>query len=50
MFFIALDLDRKDHNLIKSYVERFNLNGNGNTGGVDFGSACGDDDVYVCNM
>ena len=49
-FFIALHLDPKDHNLIDSYVERLNLNGNNNNGGVDFGSACGNDDGCVSTM
>ena len=52
-FLNALDLDPKDHNLIKSYVERLNLNGNGDNGdngGIDFGSACSDDDGHVSTM
>ena len=49
-FLIALDLDPKDHNLIKSYMERLNLNGNGNNDGVEFGNACCDDDGYVSTV
>ena len=49
-FFIALELDPKDHNLIDSYMERLNLNWNGNNGGVDFGSACGNDDGHISTV
>ena len=35
MFSIALDLDPNDHNLIKSYTEKLDLNRNDNDGGDD---------------
>ena len=49
-FLIALDLDPIDHNLIKSHMERLNLNGDGNNYGIDFDSACGDDDEFFSTV
>ena len=49
-FIITLDSDPKDNNLIKHFMERLNLNENGNKDGVDFDSNYGDDDGHVSTV